>query len=63
MKPIISRKGQLVLPPLLRERARSAGGQKFALKRIEAGQYLIKRQPGPDNEDLVDWLLAHPEKV
>ena len=62
MKSIISSKGQLVLPAPLRERDRIAAGQRFDIERIEAGQYLLKRQPVPDNEGLVDWLLACPVK-
>ena len=62
MKTIISSKGQLVLPAPLRERDRIAAGQTFDIERIEAGQYLLKRQPVPDNEGLVDWLLTCPEK-
>ena len=62
MKTIISSKGQLVLPAPLRERDRIAAGQKFDIERIEAGQYLLKRQPVSDNAGLVDWLLACPEK-
>jgi AbrB family looped-hinge helix DNA binding protein len=59
---IISSKGQVVLPAALRERDRIAAGQKFDIERLEAGQYLLKRQAVPDNEGLVDWLLACPEK-
>ena len=62
MQTIISSKGQLVLPAPLRERDRIAAGQKFDIERLEAGQYLLKRQPVPDNEGVVDWLLACPEK-
>ena len=62
MKTIISSKGQLVLPAFLRERDRIAAGQKFDIERIDAGQYLLKRRPVPDNDGLVDWLLACPEK-
>ena len=62
MKTIISSKGQLVLPAPLRERDRIAPGQTFDIERLEAGQYLLKRQPMPDNDGLVDWLLACPEK-
>jgi hypothetical protein len=29
---------------------------------VEEGRYLLKRQTGPHNEGLVDWLLACPEK-
>ena len=62
MKTVISSKGQLVLPAPLRERDRIASGQTFDIERIEAGQYLLKRQPVPDNDGLVDWLLACPVK-
>jgi AbrB family looped-hinge helix DNA binding protein len=62
VKTVISSKGQLVLPAPLRARDRIAAGQKFDIERIEAGQYLLKRQPVPDNEGLVDWLLACPVK-
>lgn len=46
----------------LRERDRIVAGQRFDLERIEAGQYLLKRQPMQDNDGLVDWLLSCPEK-
>ena len=51
-----------MLPAGLRERDRIASGQKFDIERLEAGQYLLKRQPIPDNQGLVDWLLACPDK-
>ena len=62
MKTIISSKGQVVLPAALRERDRLFTGQTFDIERLDAGQYLLKRQPVPDNDGLVDWLLACPEK-
>ena len=62
MKTIVSSKGQIVLPAALRERDHVLTGQKFDIERIDAGQYLLKRQPVPDNDGLVDWLLACPEK-
>ena len=51
-----------MLPAVLRERDRIVAGQKFDIERLEAGEYLLKRRPVPDNEGLVDWLLACPEK-
>lgn len=37
-------------------------GQKFAIERVNRGEYRqVRRQPRP-NEGVVDWLLAHPEK-
>ena len=62
MQTIISSKGQVVLPAGLRERDRIAAGQKFDIERIDAGQYLLKRRPVPDNDGVVDWLLACPDK-
>ena len=62
MHTIISSKGQVVMPASLRERDRITAGQKFDIERLEAGQYLLKRQPVPDNAGLVDWLLACPVK-
>jgi AbrB family looped-hinge helix DNA binding protein len=62
MQTVISSKGQVVLPAALRERDRIAAGQKFDIERIEAGEYLLKRQPVADNDGLVDWLLACPDK-
>ncbi len=62
MNTIVSSKGQVVLPAALRERDRVTAGQKFDIERIEAGQYLLKRRPAPDNDGLVEWLLACPDK-
>ncbi|MCX6983112.1 MAG: AbrB/MazE/SpoVT family DNA-binding domain-containing protein [Verrucomicrobiota bacterium] len=62
MDTVISSKGQVVLPAALRERDRVLAGQKFDIERLDAGKYLLKRRPVPDNEGLVDWLLACPEK-
>ena len=61
MDTVISSKGQVVLPAALRERDRVLAGQKFDIERLDAGKYLLKRRPVPDNEGLVDWLLACPE--
>jgi AbrB family looped-hinge helix DNA binding protein len=62
MNTVVSSKGQIVLPAGLRQRDRILPGQRFEIERLEAGQYLLKKQSGPDNEHLVDWLLACPEK-
>ena len=62
MHTVISSKGQVVLPASLRQRDRIGAGQKFDIERLEAGQYLLKRRPVPDNDGLVDWLLACPVK-
>lgn len=62
MKSVASSNGQIVLPAPLRERDRIAAGQRLHIERLEAGQYLLKREPVPDNAGLVDWLLACPAK-
>jgi AbrB family looped-hinge helix DNA binding protein len=62
MNTVISSKGQLVLPAALREKDQIEAGQKFAIERIDEGQYLLKREKLPDNSGMVDWLLNCPEK-
>jgi AbrB family looped-hinge helix DNA binding protein len=62
MKTVVSSKGQVVLPAEIRARDKIRPGQRFEVERLEAGRYLLVKQPGPDNEGLVDWLLACPEK-
>jgi AbrB family looped-hinge helix DNA binding protein len=62
MKTIVSSKGQIVLPAELRQRDHIVPGQRFEIERVEAGQYLLKKQAVGDNAGLVDWLLACPEK-
>lgn len=46
----------------LRQRDCITTGQKFEIERLDAGQYLLKRQPVADNAGLVDLLLACPVK-
>ncbi len=62
MKTVVSSKGQVVLPIEIRKRDRIVAGQKFAIERLDAGEYLLKRQEYANNEGLVDWLLECPEK-
>jgi AbrB family looped-hinge helix DNA binding protein len=62
MNTVLSSKGQIVLPAELRQRDHIRTGQRFDIERLDAGQYLLKRHSAPDNEGLVDWLLACPEK-
>ena len=62
MKTTVSSKGQIVLPAELRERDRILPGQHFDVERLEAGRYLLTKRPGLDNQGLVDWLLACPDK-
>jgi AbrB family looped-hinge helix DNA binding protein len=62
MRTVVSSKGQIVLPAELRARDRIRSGQRFEIERLEAGQYLLKKQIAPDNEGMVDWLVSCPEK-
>lgn len=58
----VSSKGQIVLPADLRELDQIEPGQRFAIERIESGEYLLKKLPDGDTTGLVDWLLDCPEK-
>ncbi|HQX52747.1 MAG TPA: AbrB/MazE/SpoVT family DNA-binding domain-containing protein [Planctomycetaceae bacterium] len=60
MKTKISSKGQIVLPAELRQQDGILPGQQFSLERLEAGQYLLTREPAGDNAGVVDWLLSCP---
>ena len=60
MKTKVSSKGQIVLPAELREQDHILPGQQFQLERLEAGQYLLKREAAGDNAGVVDWLLSCP---
>lgn len=60
MKTTVSSKGQIVLPAELRQQDGILPGQQFQLERLEAGQYLLKREPFGDNAGVVDWLLSCP---
>ena len=62
MKMVISSKGHIVLPAELRQQDRIVPGQRFEIERLEAGKYLLKTQLSRDNEGVVQWLLACPEK-
>ena len=62
MKTTISTKGQIVLPTQLRRRDRIRAGQEFSIERIDTGRYLLEKIAETDNDGLVDWLLACPEK-
>ena len=60
MKTTVSSKGQIVLPAELRQQDEILPGQQFRVERIESGQYLLKREPTPDNRGMLDWLRACP---
>ena len=62
MKTTVSTKGQIVLPAELRQRDGIAAGQEFELKRVDRGDYRLKRLARRRNEGLVKLLLACPVK-
>jgi AbrB family looped-hinge helix DNA binding protein len=62
MKTTVSSKGQIVLPAELRERDEIRTGQQFSIKRLKSGRYVLERLVEADKGDIVDWLLACPEK-
>lgn len=62
MNTKVMSRGQIVLPAELRRKDRIRAGQRFDIERLEAGQYLLKKQMPSSNEGLVDWLLSCPTK-
>lgn len=60
MKITVSTKGQIVLPAEFRQQDGIVPGQTFRVERIEAGQYLLKRDVSGTNAGLVEWLRACP---
>ena len=58
----VSSKGQIVLPAELRAQDRIEPGQEFNLERLARGKYRLVRRTAPQNEGMVEWLLACPEK-
>lgn len=62
MKTTVSSKGQIVLPSDLRALDNIKAGQEFDIERLDRGDYRLIRRASPDNEGLVDWLLACPQK-
>ena len=62
MKTAVSTKGQIVLPAEFRRQDDVLPGQEFEIERIDRGEYRLVRLSPPQNEGLLDWLLACPEK-
>jgi AbrB family looped-hinge helix DNA binding protein len=62
MRTTVSTKGQVVIPAEFRDQDRIRPGQQFAIERIEAGEYRLKKITLPENGGLVDWLLSCPEQ-
>lgn len=61
MKTTVSTKGQIILPAEFRQRDHIQPGQEFEVKRIDRGEYRLKRKQRR-NEGLVELLLACPVK-
>jgi len=62
MKTTVSSKGQLVLPAELRQMDGVEPGQQFDVERLDRGDYRLVRRTAPQNEGVIDWLLACPQK-
>jgi AbrB family looped-hinge helix DNA binding protein len=62
VKTTISSKGQIVLPAEFRRQDRIEAGQQFEVERLDRGEYRLVRREAQQNEGLVEWLLACPEK-
>lgn len=55
MKTTISSKGQIVLPVDLRSRDSIQPGQELAIKRLDEGEYLLKRPAARHVTGIVDF--------
>ena len=62
MRTTVSTKGQIILPAELRREDDIKFGQEFEIKRIDRGEYLLKRKTKPRNKGLVNLLLSCPVK-
>jgi looped-hinge helix DNA binding domain, AbrB family len=62
MKTTVSSKGQVLLPAAFREQDQIEPGDEFEVERLARGEYRLVRVAVRTNADLVDWLLACPEK-
>ena len=61
MKAVISSKGQIVIPAEFRNQDKIEPGQAFEIERVDRGEYRLVAA-SPDNQGLVDMLLACPVK-
>jgi AbrB family looped-hinge helix DNA binding protein len=62
MTTVLSSKGQLVLPAELRRKDHLRPGERFAIERIDRGEYRLIRTTRRRNAGLVSLLLACPGK-
>jgi len=61
MKARVSSRGRVALPVELRRIDGVEDGQEFEVERLDRGIYRLRRCAA-QNEGVVDWLLACPEK-
>lgn len=59
---IVTAQGAIRLPAELRRRDNIETGERFDLKRIACGEYLLRRKATSRNQGLVNLLLACPVK-
>ena len=62
MRTTVSTKGQIILPAEIRRKDDIDSGQEFEIKRIDRGEYLLKRTTKPRNKGVVKLLLSCPVK-
>ncbi len=62
MKTVVSSIGQIVLPAEFRQMDEVEQGQEFDVERLDRGDYRLVRRAIPQNEGVLDWLLACPQK-
>ena len=62
MTTMLSTKGQVVLPSLIRRLDRLRGGESFEIERLDSGKYLLTLNSPPSNQGLVDLLASCPVK-
>ena len=62
MRITVSTKGQIILPAEIRREDDIKPGLEFEIKRIDRGEYLLKRTTKPRNSGLVKLLLSCPVK-
>jgi AbrB family looped-hinge helix DNA binding protein len=62
LKTTVSSKGQIVLPAELRHMDGVEPGQEFEVERLDRGDYCLVRRAAGQNEGVIDWLLACPQK-
>jgi hypothetical protein len=62
MTTIVQDQGQIVLPNNIRRRDHIQPGQRFAVERLDCGDYRLTREDRASEGRIVDWLLTCPEK-